>query len=150
MNGEVRTVFIVDDAREVRAALSRVLTIAGYQVYSFESAERYLDEEDAKGPGCLLLDICMPGLSGIDLQRSLVGSPRAMPTTVRFVPQFSIVAEASKPIISSTSSTRLSRQRKVDWDWDSRYPTLSSWPTGGGCGPQTDRTAEPLFTSHYR
>jgi FixJ family two-component response regulator len=79
MNGEVRTVFIVDDAREVRTALARVLTIAGYQVYSFESAERFLEEHDAEAPGCLLLDICMPGLSGIDLQRSLVGSPRARP-----------------------------------------------------------------------
>ena len=79
MNGEVRTVFIVDDAREVRAALSRVLTIAGYQVFSFESAERFLEEQDAKAPGCLLLDICLPGLSGIDLQHSLVGSPCVRP-----------------------------------------------------------------------
>jgi FixJ family two-component response regulator len=83
MNGEIRRVFIVDDAREVRTALSRVLTIAGYQVQSFESAERFLEEQDAETPGCLLLDICMPGLSGIDLQHSLMGSPGASPSTIR-------------------------------------------------------------------
>jgi FixJ family two-component response regulator len=79
MNSEARTVFIVDDAREVRTALSRVLSAAGYQVRSFESAERFLEEQDAEAPACLLLDICMPGLSGLELQRALVGSPRARP-----------------------------------------------------------------------
>jgi FixJ family two-component response regulator len=79
MNGEVSTVFIVDDAREVRAALSRVLTAAGYQARSFESAERFLEEQDVEAPGCLLLDICMPGLSGLELQRALIGSECARP-----------------------------------------------------------------------
>jgi FixJ family two-component response regulator len=79
MNGEVRTVFIVDDAPEVRRALARVLTVAGYHVRSFESAEHFLEEQDPDIPGCLLLDICMPGLSGLELQRTLVGSPNARP-----------------------------------------------------------------------
>jgi len=73
------TVFIVDDAREVRTSLTRVLTAAGYQVRSFESAERFLSEQDAETPGCLLLDVCMPGLSGLELQHSLAGSPGARP-----------------------------------------------------------------------
>jgi FixJ family two-component response regulator len=79
MNGEARTVFIVDDAREVRAALARVLTAFGYQVRSFESAERFLAEHDADVPGCLLLDICMPGLSGLELQHFLATSSCARP-----------------------------------------------------------------------
>jgi FixJ family two-component response regulator len=79
MNGEVSRVFIVDDAREVRTALSRVLTVEGYQVRSFESAERFLGEQDTEAPGCLLLDICMPGLSGIELQHSLAGSSYTRP-----------------------------------------------------------------------
>jgi RNA polymerase sigma factor (sigma-70 family) len=79
MNGEASTVFIVDDAQEVRKALSRVLVAVGYQVCPFESAERFLAEQDTEAPGCLLLDICMPGLSGIELQRALVGSPNARP-----------------------------------------------------------------------
>jgi FixJ family two-component response regulator len=79
MNGAAPTVYIVDDATEVRVALSRLLATMGYQVRAFESAERFLQEQDADAPGCLLLDVCMPGLSGIELQRSLSGSPCARP-----------------------------------------------------------------------
>jgi FixJ family two-component response regulator len=73
------TVFIVDDEREVRAALSRLLAAAGYQVQAFESAYRFLDAHDADAPGCLLLDVCLPGLSGIELQGVLAGSQRTRP-----------------------------------------------------------------------
>lgn len=79
MNDTTRTVYIVDDTREVRTALSRLLGAAGYQVRSFESAERFLAEHDVDAPGCLLLDVCMPGLSGLQLQRVLTGSPAARP-----------------------------------------------------------------------
>jgi FixJ family two-component response regulator len=74
MNGETPTVFIVDDAREVRKSLSRVLTAAGYRVRTFKSAESFLDEDYTYAPGCLLLDICLPGLSGMQLQRAMAGS----------------------------------------------------------------------------
>lgn len=79
MNTAVETVFVVDDARNVRAGLSRVLSAAGYPVREFESAEQFLEEQDAKTPGCLLLDLCMPGMSGLQLQRALVGSPNTRP-----------------------------------------------------------------------
>ena len=72
-------VFIVDDAREIRAALTCMLEVANYQVRAFESAERFLAEQDCEVPGCLLLDIGLPGMSGIDLQRALVGSRDARP-----------------------------------------------------------------------
>jgi FixJ family two-component response regulator len=51
MNDAARTVFVVDDAREVRMALSRVLRAAGYQVRSFESAKCFLAEQDCEAPG---------------------------------------------------------------------------------------------------
>ncbi len=79
MSGATRTVFIVDDAREVRSALSRVLGAAGYEVRAFESAERFLEDQDGEMPGCLLLDICMPGMSGLDVQRALAGTKRGRP-----------------------------------------------------------------------
>jgi len=79
MDSAARTVFIVDDAREVRMALSRLLAAAGFQVRAFESAERFLREQDNEAPGCLVLDVCMPGLSGLDLQRLLVGMSCARP-----------------------------------------------------------------------
>lgn len=73
------TVFIVDDNLQVRTSLARVLSAAGYRTRAFESAECFLQEQDGAEPGCLLLDIYLPGLSGIDLQRTLDGSPCARP-----------------------------------------------------------------------
>jgi len=73
------TVFIVDDAQESRMGLSRLLAAAGYQVRAFESAGRFLVEQDAETPGCLLLVVCLQDLSGIELQRALEGSPYAHP-----------------------------------------------------------------------
>lgn len=74
MSNTARSVFIVDDAREVRVGLSRLLSAAGYQARAFESAESFLQEHDAEAPGCLLLDVCMPDLNGIELQRALTAS----------------------------------------------------------------------------
>jgi len=79
MKGAAGTVFIVDDSREVRQGLTRLLSAADYPVRSFESAASFLREQDAEAPGCLLLDVCMPGLSGLELQQSLVGSSSARP-----------------------------------------------------------------------
>jgi two-component system, LuxR family, response regulator FixJ len=79
MEGAARTVFIVDDSRPMRTALSHLLGAAGYQVRTFESAERFLKEQDADAPGCLVLDVCLPGLSGLDLQRLLGEMPSALP-----------------------------------------------------------------------
>lgn len=79
MSGTAPTVYIVDDAREIRTALSRLLGASGYQVSAFESAELFLEAQDMEAPGCLLLDVSLPGLSGIELQRTLAGCPCARP-----------------------------------------------------------------------
>jgi RNA polymerase sigma factor (sigma-70 family) len=79
MDGGTRTVFIVEDAPQVRKALSRVLAATGYQVRAFESAESFLGAQCADAPGCLLLDISLPGLSGIQLQRALARSMSTLP-----------------------------------------------------------------------
>lgn len=76
---EPATVFIVDDAAAIRASLSTLLGTMGHAVRTFESAERYLEAQEPEVPGCLLLDINMPGMSGLELQRSLAGSPHARP-----------------------------------------------------------------------
>jgi FixJ family two-component response regulator len=75
MNNETGTVFIIDDDAAVCRALSRILIAAGYGVRAFESAEGFLAEGHAEAPGCLLLDVCLPGLDGMQLQRSLLNSP---------------------------------------------------------------------------
>jgi RNA polymerase sigma factor (sigma-70 family) len=62
---------VVDDDASVRRALARLLTAAGYLVETFGSAQELLAREPLTGPGCLILDVRMPGLSGLDLQAML-------------------------------------------------------------------------------
>jgi FixJ family two-component response regulator len=79
METEACTVFVIDDEPTVLKSLSKLLITAGYRVRSFESAEIFLAQQDSRIPGCLLLDVCLPGLSGMELQRALIDSPGARP-----------------------------------------------------------------------
>ena len=62
---------IVDDDESVRDSISSLLRSAGYKTEGFESAEAYLNSDRASEPNCLLLDVRMPGLSGLQLQSEL-------------------------------------------------------------------------------
>lgn len=64
-------VFLVDDDAGVRRALARLLRAAGHQVSAFESAAQFLAAGVADQPGCLLLDVRMPEVGGLELQRAL-------------------------------------------------------------------------------
>jgi len=66
------TVHIVDDDAGVRKALALLMHSAGLQVQTYESARDFLDRYDPGHPGCMILDIRMPGMSGLDLQQELV------------------------------------------------------------------------------
>jgi FixJ family two-component response regulator len=79
VNNQIPRVFIVDDELEIRVSLSRFLTAAGYEVHSFDSAESFLAAHETEAPGCLLLDVSMPGMSGLALQDALVESKRGHP-----------------------------------------------------------------------
>jgi FixJ family two-component response regulator len=79
VNNQIGQVFVVDDELEVRVSLSRLLATAGYEVHSFDSAEGFLAAQKTETPGCLLLDISMPGMSGLALQDALAESKRAYP-----------------------------------------------------------------------
>jgi len=72
-------VFIVDDDDSVRKALSRLINSVGLNVETFASADDFLKRESHNGPACLVLDIRMPGLSGLDLQDELVAAGRTLP-----------------------------------------------------------------------
>ncbi len=74
------TVFIVDDDRDVREFLERLVTSKGMRAATFESAQAFLDAYDPASPGCLVLDISMPGMSGLELQEEL--AKRRMPIPV--------------------------------------------------------------------
>src|SRR4029453_852378 len=71
-------VFVVDDDPSVRKSLARLLGVAGYAVEAFASAREFLAREWCAGPCCLVLDVRMPGLTGLDLQKALAGAGRRM------------------------------------------------------------------------
>lgn len=73
------TVFIVDDDASVRRAVQRVVHAAGLAAATFESAQEYLDAFDPDAAGCIVLDLAMPGLSGLRLQEALARRGRAPP-----------------------------------------------------------------------
>jgi FixJ family two-component response regulator len=64
-------VFLVDDQGAVLKALSRLLCAAGLEVCGFASARDFLDSGNAAQPGCLVLDLSMPGMDGLALQQAL-------------------------------------------------------------------------------
>ena len=65
-------VFAIDDDPSVRKALARLLRLAGYQSEIFESASDFLKREPHAGPACVIVDVRMPGINGMDLQESLI------------------------------------------------------------------------------
>ena len=69
--GRSATVFVVDDEVFILHALTRVLKRAGLRAKTFSSAEQFLAEHDPGQPGCLLLDVSMLGMSGLELQKTL-------------------------------------------------------------------------------
>jgi FixJ family two-component response regulator len=79
MSEAKETVFIVDDDPSVLKALRRLLAAAGFEVAAFESPQAFLDRYDPGIPGCLVLDVAMPGLSGMELQQELAARGSALP-----------------------------------------------------------------------
>jgi len=72
-------VFIVDDDPSVRRSTERLIRSAGLKVQTFASAREFLKHPRIEGPACLVLDVRMPGLSGMDLQRELTQSGIRIP-----------------------------------------------------------------------
>ena len=72
-------VFVVDDDPSARKSLTRVMRSAGYTVETFASARDFMARAPSVGPCCVVLDVRMPGLTGLDLQEALVGAGRPMP-----------------------------------------------------------------------
>ena len=72
-------VFVVDDDASVREALQRLVRSAGLRVEAFASAEEFLNRARTEGPCCLVLDVRLPELSGLDLQRRMVDTNNEMP-----------------------------------------------------------------------
>jgi len=71
MHDKAARIFIIDDDRSVRTSLARLLGAAGYTTEVFASAEEYLARAPFDGVACLILDVRMPGSSGLELQDTL-------------------------------------------------------------------------------
>ncbi len=65
------TVFVVDDDVSVRESLAALVRFAGWPVLTFSSAQAFLDQARRPAPGCLVLDVSLPGLNGLELQERL-------------------------------------------------------------------------------
>ncbi|MDB6015739.1 MAG: DNA-binding response regulator [Pedosphaera sp.] len=72
-------VFVVDDDAAVREALDSLIRSVGLRVESFSSAGEFLQQKAPAVPACLVLDVRLPGLSGLDLQREMLGAERVIP-----------------------------------------------------------------------
>ena len=71
-------VFVVDDDTSVRKALARLIRSVGINVETFASADEFLAREPHEGAACVILDVRMPGLSGLQLQKHLAESERSL------------------------------------------------------------------------
>jgi FixJ family two-component response regulator len=72
-------VFVVDDDVSVRESLESLIRCEGWQPKTFASAQEFLDDPRVLIPNCLVLDVSLPGLNGLDLQRLVAGERTAMP-----------------------------------------------------------------------
>jgi FixJ family two-component response regulator len=79
MNEADTTVYVVDDDSSMREALSSLIRSIGMRVVTFASAQDFLAYRVSDSPACLVLDVRLPGLSGLDLQRELATTRRHLP-----------------------------------------------------------------------
>lgn len=79
MKEESPIVYVVDDDPSVRRSLARLIRSEGFRVETFAQAQDFLDRKEGTDPSCLVLDVNLPGLSGLDLQRELSSRGYSMP-----------------------------------------------------------------------
>jgi FixJ family two-component response regulator len=79
MTSPAAMVFVVDDDASVRKSLSRLISAAGYRVQAYESPREFLARRPEPGPSCLVLDVRMPGVTGLELQQTLVSAVHEIP-----------------------------------------------------------------------
>jgi|RhiMetdeSRZDD1v2_1073273.scaffolds.fasta_scaffold42193_5 FixJ family two-component response regulator len=79
---ETPMVSVVDDDESLRRSLRNLLGSVGFRVETFASAEAFLQSNHHAQTGCLVLDLRMPGINGLDLLRALAGMGRRIPTVI--------------------------------------------------------------------
>jgi FixJ family two-component response regulator len=76
---ETIKISIVDDDESMRESIKTLVELDGFSVEGFSSAEEFLFSNRSQEPACLILDVHMPGMSGVELQRLLIGDNRLIP-----------------------------------------------------------------------
>jgi len=128
-------VHVVDDDDAFRTAISRVLTAAGHRPKPYASAQDYLATPDPEGPACLLLDLRMPGVTGLDLQSALAKRDDAhpviflsghgdIPSTVRAM-RDGALDFLTKPVPTATLLEAIHRALESDMDRTQRRGELA-------------------------
>jgi RNA polymerase sigma factor (sigma-70 family) len=79
MHDETPSVLIIDDDPEFRDSVSRLLRTVGLHTREFSSVSDFMKADPSDGPACLILDVRMPGRSGLELQRDLAAANRQLP-----------------------------------------------------------------------
>ena len=82
MSGDKPTVYLVDDDESIRRSAGFMLKTSGYEVRPFESGVAFLKEAKSLDPGCVLLDVRMPGMDGLEVQQELRDRGIAFPVVV--------------------------------------------------------------------
>jgi FixJ family two-component response regulator len=77
--GDTSTIFIIDDDASIRLSIQSLLRSVGLRSEAFASAQEFLSRHAADGPSCLVLDVRLPGLSGLDFQRQLADASVQIP-----------------------------------------------------------------------
>jgi len=126
-------IHVIDDDGSIRIAVARLLEAEGYEVRTYASAGDFLLKPPEPGPGCVVLDLQMPGPSGLDLQEALQRRPHSLPvvfltgrgdisSSVRAM-KSGAVDFLTKPVeprvLVHAVETALRRYRSVRTDWES-------------------------------
>jgi len=126
--GERPTVFVVDDDSSILRALGRLIRSTGFEAKTFDRPGRLLSAEIPKSNACLLLDVYLPGMNGVELYEALAASGRGLPVimitgrddpqTRDLVQRVHAVAVLLKPfdedVLLDAISRALARSLKVD------------------------------------
>ena len=143
MNSDSPIVFVVDDDHRVREALSSLISSAGLRVAVFSSAAEFLESKRPDAPACLVLDLQLPGISGLELQQQLsAGTPPIVfisghgdiPSSVRaikagaveFLPKPFDDQELLRAIDAAIDQDRTERRKRTELaELQSRYNLLT-------------------------
>ena len=105
MTVENAKVFIVDDDLSVRKSLDRLIRSAGFDVETFASAQEFIERHSHKGPSCLVLDVKMPGVSGLELQEKLLSQEYAIVPGKKHANNFSFHTVSTRSMSLSIRKT---------------------------------------------